>query len=124
MSGEELKYTEGEVQLLVAVSEVKTMQKMHMDLFNDHKDEDETHFKNLYDADKQILSEIQLIPGKMIVCSESIKTDVLKVARKEFTPITEFKVFRTWVITGMTAGITVGSIVGAVISYFLKLGGH
>lgn len=119
-------HTDSEVELLLAVNEVKTMQKMHLELFNDHKAEDSEHFDRLYEADKKILSEIQEIPARMINCSEKIKTDILSISRNEFATITDFKVLKTWIITGIVAGSAVAGIISTALNYVIavmKIGG-
>jgi len=123
MSGEQKTHTIGEVDLLVATARVETMQCMLNDSFNDHKKDDEVHFKNLYEADKQILAEISLIPERIATCSERIKTDVLKVARNEFSTIVNFEVFKAKIVTwGIAAGIIAG-VVAKIIDWALKLAG-
>lgn len=119
MSGEEKVYTKGEMELLLATNEVKTMQKMMLESFNDHMKDDEDHFDRLYEADKEISGKIDNLPAKITECSEKLKTEILTVSRREFTGKTEFQVFRTKIMTGIIVGISIGSILATVISLSL-----
>lgn len=115
-------HTDEEVSLLLKINEVNVMQKMMLESFNDHVKDDDKHFAKLYDADEKILSEINKIPYKMTQCSEKIKTDVLTVARHEFTSETEFRVFKTWIITGISVGTIFATVLSALINVYLKVG--
>ena len=115
MAGEDKTHTQGEVDLLIATARVETMQSMLIDSFNDHKKEDDSNFSNLYIADKKILAEISLIPEKMAACSEKIKTETLLVARKELTPILDFEVFKTEIVSSIRTGAIVSSIMTPII---------
>lgn len=115
MADEKKTHTQGEVDLLVAVARVETLQCYMNDSFDDHKKEDDTNFSNLYNADKKILAEINLIPEKMVACSEKIKTETLLVARKEFTPVVKFEVFKTEIVSSIRAGTIVSSVLTPII---------
>ena len=121
MSGEDKTHTQGEVDILIATARVETMQSILVDTFNDHKKEDSEHFDNLYDADKEILHEINLIPEKMVACSEKIKTETLLVARKEFTPILDFEVFKTEIVSSIRTGAIVSSVLTPIIISLLYI---
>ena len=95
MVGEEEKvYTEYEHKLLLAVDNVKQMQNMQLQSFNDHVKDDDMHFQRLYDADEKILEGISKVPYKMAECSEKIKTDILKISRKEFVNTTAMETYK------------------------------
>lgn len=121
MSGETKTHTQGEVDLLIAVARVETMQQMLLSSFTEHKAEDSEHFDNLYESLKGIRSDIAQIPEDMSKCREQIKTETLVVARNEFATITDFKVFKTWLIAGMIAGTTTGSLISSVVIFFLNV---
>lgn len=116
MSDEEKVYTKGEMELLLATNEVKTMQKIMLDSFSEHMQDDISNFKRLYDANKEIISKIETIPQKMADCSDKMKKEVLSVADRRYTPIIEFKVFRTQVITGIVIGTVIGSAIATIIN--------
>lgn len=116
MSNEEKFYTKGEMELLLATNEVKTMQKIMMESFNKHITDDDDHFDRLYKTEKEIISKIDLIPQRMVECSERMKTDVLVIADERYTHDKEFKIFRTKILTGVMAGTVIGTILATVMS--------
>lgn len=120
MSGEVKTHSQGEVDLLIAVAEVRTLQKMALESFNDHVRDDDKHFQRLYDNDEKIIEDIAKIPNSMVTCSEKIKTDILSIARHEFTSITAFKVFRTQIIYGMLGASAAGSLLSVVLNILVN----
>ena len=84
MSGEEKTHTQGEVDIIKSITRVETLQCMQNDDFRDHKKEDSEHFDNLYDADKEILSEVRKIPERMFQCREELKAEILEVSETKF----------------------------------------
>jgi len=123
MAGEERIYTKGENEILIALARVETMQCVLNEDFGSHKKDDNSNFKNLYDADKQINASINGIPEKLAKRDEALKTEIFKQTRSEFATQTDFKVFKTWIVTGVIAGTTVGTIVASAIMYILRVSG-
>jgi len=115
MAGEEKTHTQGEVDILIAMERVVTLQCVMNDDFKDHKKEDEEHFDNLYEADKEILKEVREIPSKIFECKEGLKTEVLSVARKEFAPAVDLAVFKTEIKSSIRSGVVVSSVLTPVI---------
>ena len=116
MSGEEKTHTQGEVDILIAMERVVTLQCVMNDDFKDHKKEDDEHFDNLYDADKEILSEISKIPENMIACSEKIKTDILSISRKEFVTATDIETYKG------TVKETIAEMRGSLRTTYIMMG--
>ncbi len=120
MADEAKAYTKGELDLLVAVAEVKTMQKVSMDNFSVHMKDDEEHFHRLYSADKQILEKIEGIPDRMTKCADQIKDDIFEIADERYTPDKEFKVFKTKVITAFLVGTTASGIIATLVNVLIQ----
>ena len=118
MTDEARKHSSEEVKLLVAIAEMKTAYKLLNDNFNEHRKEDEAHFERLYDTLRDTRNDIGSIPQKIIERSETLKTEVLTISRNEFTSKIDFRVFKTWIVTGIIAGTSAGTLVASVINYF------
>jgi len=115
MVDEKKTHTQGEVDSLVAIARVETLQHVLNSEFNEHKKEDSEHLDRLYDADKRILAEVTTVPEKLIKCSETLKTDILNISRREFTTITNFEIFRTEVKASVRVGVAIGSVASSII---------
>ena len=115
MADEAKTHTQGEVDIIKAVTRVETLQCMVNDDFRDHKKEDADHFDNLYEADKKILAEVRDIPAKIFKCREDLKTEVLLTSRKEFAPAVDLTVFKTEIKSSIKSGVVVSSILTPVI---------
>lgn len=123
MPNEEKTHTKGEVDILISLARVETMQCMTADSFNEHKKEDTEQFERIYKSLEHIDEDVNKIPERMLQCKEKLKTEVLVQSRSEFTTITNFEIFKTKIITwGMAVGIIAG-IVAKLIDWVLKLTG-
>lgn len=120
MAGEEKIYTKGEMQLLLATKEIETVQKTMLKSFNAHLKDNEEHFTRLYKDDKIILEKVELIPQKLVDCADRMKKDILNVAVEKYTPLTDFKVFRTQMITGIVVGTMLGSALATIASLLIS----
>jgi len=116
VSGEEKTHTQGEVDIIKAVTRVETLQCVMNDDFKDHKKEDDEHFDNLYEADKEILQEIVKIPEKMVACSEKIKTDILIISRQEFVTATDMETYKG------TVKETIAEMKGSLKTTYIVMG--
>jgi hypothetical protein len=110
---------EHNMKVLTALARVETLQKVANSEFMEHKAEDRIHFDRLYDSIEVIEKSIAGVPGLILKHSKTTKIDTMVDARKEFTPITDFKVFQTKVLYAVTGAITAGSLLGTVLSIFL-----
>lgn len=86
MANEEKTHTKGEVDILIALARVETLQCVMNDDLNDHKEK-----------------------------NEHTKTEILQIARKEFTPIIDFTVFKTELKSSIRSGVVVSSILTPVV---------
>lgn len=120
MSGEEKIYTKGEMELLLATGEVKTMQRMMRDDFAKHMSDDEEHFERIYLNEKEIEVKIDNLPSRIAEASEKLKTDVMAISRREFTQETDFQVFKTKIMTGVIVGIAAGSVIATIVSIIIS----
>ena len=122
MADEEKMYTKGEMELLLATHEVKTMQKLMMEHFDAHIKEDDAHFDTLYRTDKEIISKLDSMPQKFLECSNRVKDEIFAKASTIYTAQKDFEIFRTKVVTWVSAAVVVGVIVAELINIFMKNG--
>jgi len=94
MISEAKTHTQGEVDIIKSTERVAVLQAMLADDFKDHKKEDSDHFDNLYEADKNILHELSLIPNRLSEYSDRIRTETLQIARNEFVTSSSFETFK------------------------------
>lgn len=111
---------EKELTIMMAITRVETLQVVANKAFESHKDEDRVHFDRIYDTLEQIASSMAKITTSIITHGEQIQEATLAKARKEFNPITEFKIFQTKV-TYIIVGVTIaGTFLGAVLNWLVQ----
>ena len=123
MSDEKM-ITQGEHQkelaIMVAITRVETLQVVANKAFDSHKDEDRIHFDRIYDTLEDIAKKMGEIPATIINHGEQMQENTLAKARKEFNPITEFKIFQTKV-TSIIVGVTIaGSLLGVALNWLVQ----
>ena len=123
MSDDEKMYSKGEMELLLATNEVKTMQRIMMEHFDAHIKEDDEHFDTLYKTDKEIIGKLDAMPQKFLECSNKVKEEIFTKAATIYTAQKDFEIFRTKIVTWVAAATMCGIIIAEVINLFIQSGG-
>lgn len=120
---EDARYTSAEVHILTKLTHLETLVNVNQESFSSHVKDDRQDFGKLFDANEHTLEEIGKIPERLIDCGSNFKSEIMKESEDKFVSVTDFKVFKTWIVTGVAAGSAVGAMIGIVINYAVSLKG-